>query len=465
MLFLLLRLRWRDHLLMWDEAMNLCAARAFAAGGHDAYSDWFWRYPPLHGLLLMLAHPLSPGFAGHAEWIALAIGLGSLLVMGTLNWRTFGAGPAIASCVALAVMPGSIFHGLWIKQDHLMTLAGLGSLLFCGQGRWIACGLTLGIALLSKQTAAFFAIALAIILLRGRSFRPLLLVAAISFLAACWWYALFSTSEHHFLTFMMKGTEQATSYWNKPWHYYPRVLWRDLGPIGAALASVGLAAAVRNRSMAFWPPAFLVPCLAVLTLSQGKTPWHVIMLYPALATLQGIGVYQVWRWLRGRFATLATTEPLAPALAAVAAAAITALPVFLSDYEQQMYAREPGMWDAAYSSRQAAVAMNERVQPGESALITPMHYYEGLYKEPCPIFVIYLKDMPVVVRPFDLTASDVVHAVRDYRLRWAMVSPEPGRAERELIGPLMRDFALNPVVLHKALIYDTRSLLDAGSRE
>lgn len=458
LLFILLRLRWSGHLLMWDEAMNLLSIRAFAAGGHDGYSSWFWRYPPLYNLLIVLVQPLTEGFITRAEWMTLFVQVCGLLALAAVNRRAYGPIVALASCFALAVMPGSIFYGLWIKQDHLSATTGLLALWLCGKQRWGLTGLALGVALLSKQFAAFYAIAIALELTRERKWMPLVIVAAISALASLWWYVLFSTSGQLFLQFATTGTAAASDLWIRPWHYYGGVLWRDAGPLGLALAAAGLFALATRRHASLWPGTLFLPALLVLSLSPGKTPWYLLTFYPAVASLQGLAADRIWAWIRPR---LATRRIPATGLA-VGAAALIAFPVFRHDYDKHMQAREFGMWDASYTSREAAEALNIRVREGENVLVSTMYYYGESIQSPCPIFVIYLKDMPVLVRPFGyLTASNMVDTVRGYDIDWAMLSPRPGEQADALIQQLYRDHGLRPKPFRGVLIYRTSSLRTA----
>jgi hypothetical protein len=128
------------------------------------------------------------------------------------------------------------------------------------------------------------------------------------------------------------------------------------------------------------------------------------------------------------------------------------------DYERTLYEQDGGIWWGAAASRQAAVTLNGVVKKDQKVLITPMSYWQYRDKEPCPVFTYYLKDVPVLVRPFDLSAQELVEAVREYRLDWAMVSPEGPAARSALIQPLVRDFGLTPLFLNGACVFKTDSM-------
>lgn len=452
--FILLRARWMGHLLMWDEAMNICSTRAFAAGGHDAYSGWFWRYPPIMNLLLCLLKPLAPGFIARAEWVPLLISVATFFALARFNQSFFGPSVALISAVALAVMPGSVFFSLWIKQDGLAALMGLLAIWATVRGRWIPAGILLGIALLAKQTAAFHALTIAILLATRRQWKPLLIIAAISAVTSLWWYFLFSTSDRQFFNFFATGSDNAAELWKKPWYFYFIVLWRDVGFVGCVFAVLGFIKSLPSQDDTRWPAILSAVGFGILTISGGKTIWYPAILYPAIATLIAIGACALWSWATERL-TLGR-GPLA-FLATIVLAASTAMPVVFSDYESNMELREPGMWDASFSSKQAADALNARVADGQRALITPMHYYGPEVTYPCPIFAAYLKDMPLIIRPNTLTESQFIEAVRDSQISWAMVSPPP-QSSAQLLGPLYRGHKLRLYVFRNTVVINTNPL-------
>lgn len=456
-LLLAIRLRWLGHLLMWDEAMNLCSTRAFVAGGHDAYSPWFWRYPPLFNLLLVLAQPLQAGFLARAEWVPVLLGVVQLIMLGVLNRRVFGEGPALWSCLALGVMPGAAFFGLWIKQDALVPIFGMLSLYLCAQKKWSWGGLALGFCFLSKEMAVFYALAVALVMVTERQYRALAIVAVIAGLASAWWFIGFSTTLQQFITFAMGDQKTTTDLWTKPWHYYAGLLLLDLGWIGIALAVLGAAFLIRSKGPRLWPLALLLPALLILSAARAKAPWYDMTLLPALATLQGVAAYELWQRTKSRFPA-ALPSRLAPAILTVATAVLIALPTITRSYEDAMREREEGMWWASSMSREAAETLNRLVKGEEKALITPMCYYGELITFACPIFVTYLKDMPVLIRPNTLTVEQFLAAVRGYELDWAMVSPPPGPPAQALLDPLKNDYGLKAVPMRGATILKTSGL-------
>lgn len=491
-LYVLLRLPFVGHLLIWDEAMNLCTVRALASAGQDYYSGWFWRHPPALGISFLLARPLEPGFAERAELLVILVGAVSAFVLFLLAKTTWGRGPAIWAVFFYAVIPGAVFHDVWLKQDVFATLFGLLALLAFVRKRMPVAGVLLGLAFLGKETALFYAMAIGVMWLagaHGRRWRDILLVAFLAALASGWWYLGFTTAMRYFLAFVtgLPLAKTDIDVWVRPWHYYLGLLPLDLGWGGVALCLLGLLAlfglgrqpscSVLRSSLArrsvfakaavasvgpCWPLAVLLPAYVLLSAMTGKAPWFVATLYPAFAGLLGVGADGVVRALRRTFQRVPALGARGPVLLAGALAALLAWGFVWNawgrDYDTELRKREEPLWWGASASREAALTLNRLVQDGQKVLITPMHYWLGEKPIPCAIFTCYLKDMPVAVRPYDLTADDFVAAVKEYGLDWAMVSPDPAVAEEQLFEPLRKRYRLEPLRLQGTCVYRTERI-------
>jgi hypothetical protein len=479
--FVALRARWIGHLLFWDEAMHLLTTRALYGGGTDGYSPWFWRHPPLLGILSLLLEPLRAGYAERTEWLTLALGTAGLIPLFLLNRRAFGPGVALASLGFLAVMPGAVFYGTWIKEEPVVILGGLTALLCFDRRRYWLAGLALGVAFLGKELAIFYALAVAALWwLRSpqeRHWRDLAATAAATVLTAGWWFVCFSVTLRHFWRLTTGSVQGESSDWARPWSFYFTKLPGDLGwaglvvlVAGAVLAGVLLWQGRRRAGAAaddatatpsplsIWPLALLLPGLAVITVARLKGSWFTVTFYPAMATLQGLALVSLLR-------ALPRWLPERPRLAWLLGAAVTAATVivFLSprladSYEALAARQERNLLTGSQTSALAARVMNTLVQDDDRVLLTPMHYWHLKEVVPCPIFAYYFRPVQVVVRPFDLTYAEFADTVRKYRIHWAMLSPPPDPGVRELLNPIVQRLGLRPVFNAGVCVFHTTPL-------
>ena len=481
-LYVVLRLPWVGHMLMWDEAMNLCSVRSFAARGHDYFSNWFWHHPPLLNLVLLLVQPLQPGFAERSHLLLIFIGILNSLALFVLCRMAFGTAAALWSVFFYAVMPAAIFFDLWIKQDPLATLFGMLSLIAFLRRRFVLSGALMGFALLAKEIAAFYAIGIGFLWLvqpgGQRKIRDLAVIALVALLLSAWWYVGFSPSIKYFIAFAVNSSKGVDVWvWSRPWHYFLGKLNLDLGFLGLALSLLGALAIGSRRGnrepVRLWPLAVLVPAYLLISAARGKAIWFTITLYPVFAALQGAGMQGLLSMLKSwldrlsaKWTWMGRASGWAGAAVAVAVILYSTAAVWGRDYDRTLYEQDGGIWWGAAASRQAAATINAVARNDQKVLITPMSYWQYRDKDPCPIFTYYLKDIPVLVRPYDLSAQDVVDAVRKYRIDWAMVSPEGPAAREALLQPLIRDYGLSPVLLQGVCVFKTDSIYksDASPR-
>lgn len=476
-LFIALRLNWIGHLLTWDEAATLLSVRSFAARGVDYYAGWFWRRPPFYNLLLTLLFPLSPGLHVRAQLLSLCIAVMGGLVLWGLNRHVFGKSVALWAMFFLAVMPGAVFYDTWIKQDGMAALFGLLALWLFVRGRPLQSGLCLGAGFLTKELTAFYAAPILVVWWIGRRARSWKDLAATYITAAAmagWWYVLFSNSVKAVWRFLTDSGNLETQAWTRPWYYFFEQLSVDLEGWGILLAIYGCVALWwRTRSEApsnvegenstvrhalIWPLALLLPAYMLISFMKAKTPWYSISLFPAWATLQAIGMDGLVHRAR---ALCGASRAARWGLRVVATLVVIGTIALRSqrDYESELRRREWGLWWGAVTSRATAWRLNELVKDDERVLITPMFYWTVSKDLPCVLFVYYLRPgMPVVVRPYNLTVDEFVGVVREFKLHWAMVSPDPREGEKNLIHPLITQYGLKPYWNRGACIFRTDSL-------
>jgi len=513
-LFVALRARWLGHLLSWDEAMNLCTVRAFGSDGRDVFSNWFWRHPPLYCLLMRLLQPLRAGFAERVELMNLALGSLNMGLLYTLNRKAFGRHAALWTAFFLAVMPAGIFFDVWIKRDHLVVTFALGSFLFLLSGRSLYAGLCLGLALLSKETAVFFwGAALLLWAFTSREKRrvsDLAALAIVPLVASAWWFLLINvdggnaSSPQTTQALQKAWWEQAfpggltehlnfafgkEAGWSKPWYAYLRQLPRVLGPLGVVLAAAGAVSLCapglpstvpalagggcrhsrKQGGFALWPVFVLAPAYLILSALRGKVPWVVIALLPAWAALQGLGMTRLLVW-SGRIGDRLSRpskiglRPTAPVIATLVVLC-TVLGVRGRDYDEVFQRVDAGQWRGSSHSHKVAQLANRLVQDEERVLITSFHYWKNLPPaHPCAVFTYYFsRDAQVLVRSHETGFEGLCDDIREYRLDWAVLSPEPGEAEREILDGFAGRLGLVPYPLPKAVVFNTSGLYAAPS--
>ena len=494
LLFVAFRVPWIGHLLTNDEASNLCGVRAFAGGGYDYWSQWFWHHPPIFSTLLLLVHPLEAGFAERAEWLMLGVSALNLLMLFVLTRSLSGSGPALWTSFCYAVMPVARCYDLWLKQDSLAVLFGLLAIYAFQKKRHLYSGLALGLAFLAKEVAMFYAAGIAILWFlqepRHRRFGDLFAVALVSILVSAWWYLLFSVSIEYFIAFAVNSSTQWTDVetWAQPWYFFLQKLLVDLGPVGILLCVVGLLVLefdfhrrfaqkpwterIRDDVMPAWFLAVLLTGYILFSSSRGKAAWFTSILYPLFAVPQGLGVYAILRLLENGIRNFASRLPrlvsVWPRVISGAMVVAFVIPIVMggwgADYEKYLQKQYYWMWWGADTSRAAARMMNRVVKNGERVLITPMFYWDRLPPKPCAIFVYYLKPMPAILRRFDTPFDSLIADIRKYQIDWIMISPPPGIGENALIRPMMRKYGLNPLLLRGACIFKTdRIYKEAGA--
>ena len=502
-IFVLLRARWIGHLLAWDEAMNLCTVRSFSTGGTDVFSNWFWRHPPLYCLLLRMLQPLREGFAPRAQAMTVALcALNAGLLYG-LNRKVLGRRTALWATFFLAVLPSAVFFDVWVKRDHLAVTFSLMAFLLLLHRRSLYAGLCLGLALLSKETAVFSCLAAVLLWAvappRWRRVSDLAALTVAPVLTSAWWFLFVAPDRASASAFapgawqrwLLRETAAHLRFalgeeagWAQPWDYYLRQLPHSLGIPGLILSAVGGAALcsafVRKKTIAqtagpfgdvprgfsLWPTLLLAPAYLVLSAFPSKVPWIAIVLLPAWATLQGIGMAGLLDMFPLGRKTTCPCDAISYTrrVAACSVSAVVILwcvhAVRTRDYEEVFQEVAVGQWRGASHSHRTAELMNGLVKDGDRMLLTSFHYWRNLPAgHPCAVFSYYFRrDAEVLVRSHQRRFGQVCEDIRKYRLDWAVLSPEPGRAAKEIIEGFSGALGLPTYPLPRAVVFRTSSL-------
>jgi len=225
----------------------------------------------------------------------------------------------------------------------------------------------------------------------------------------------------------------------------------------------------------------LAPVLLLLSIVPSKVPWMVIALFPAWATLAALPM--AWVSAAGFSSSRereleeshgdAEAHPIstvdasskswihATRLVLTVAIVIAAVATTGSRaYEPLLRQIAESQWRGASFSRESANALNDLAKDGDRALITSFYYWKGIPSgHPDPIFACYLtKKIDVLIRPHQRPFSDVISDIKEYRLDWALLSPEPGPAASELFGKFQTELGLEPHKLSGAWLYNTKSV-------
>lgn len=450
--------------------MDLLAVRSFVAQGTDEFSSWFYRHPPLFCLLMILCRPFQAGYAERVEIMAIMIGVINLLLLFALNRKLFGERAALWSCFFLAVMPGAMFFDVWIKRDHgVTTFALLALLALHGRRTWLA-ALAIGIAFLFKITAAFYYIAIIVYCLmefrRRGGKAQLAVMLSVPALVCGWWYAVIDTSKVH-----VSYATMAEDFWSQPWFVYFRDLMLELGwPIQAilVLSVIPALAALRRRRLPVWarrawPVHMLIPVYAGLSLLPNKTPWIVITLFPAWATLAGLSVDGLWRMVNrseNRAAHRRKIFAAARVSIAILIIGVCAAQAARIHYDEYFQTLLPDHHGASILAKDIVDYCNDVMKDGDRVLLTNFHFWGGVERrQPCAVFTYYLRPkVLVLMRPHDIPGDVLYDDVMEFKIDWAVVSPEPGESLQRMHREFYAKAGLLPKELQKAVVYDTRSL-------
>jgi hypothetical protein len=411
----------------WDEAMNMLSTESILQGTDNAYSYWFWRHPPLFKSLIALGYARPyPAWNENLHLIMAALsGINAFILMRVLT-RTHGKIVALASGFAWLCLPGPRFYDLWIKGDLLVITFGLLALGAAANKKIFQSGLLLGLAMLTKETAAIWTIPLAFYLPRKPHFRAFWVCYGTAIALCLPWYAFRIPELTHYLAFATGLPLTETEDWSAPWYTYWIQLPKLLGYAGVLIVISGLVIR-KDQLKHLWPLTMLFSGLVLLSLIRGKPPWLFITFQPALAALCGIGLARVLDWAR--------RHPFHPMkLVSISSAVIAlSLQAFLYDSDALLKSLSPSTHWGTHSSQEAAALINENVPATDSFSVSPMYYWYGKEKFICPILLCSLSRPPdILIRPGPMTRNDYLRILKGEEPDWALVSPNPQQAETEL---------------------------------
>jgi 4-amino-4-deoxy-L-arabinose transferase-like glycosyltransferase len=413
-----LRIRFLNHQLIIDEGNNLLCLQSLAGRYPGLQFGQILRYhPPLY---LVLANTLSvitgQRTAAFYETFSIALSSLTLIPLYLLGREVFTRRAGLLASLAYAVTPAAMAMDSWIKVDQLEVLFAVCFVYFLVREKAGWAGLSLGLALLSKETVVFVVAGIFVYLIIARDrrlarvfFRAFLLGALLSF----WWYLFVSQTRGRFLSFLL-GTHAEVSMFDYGVFYYFKGALTDLGPLLVIMVLGGsiysLYAFFRaKRRFALLPLACaLTPYLMFLVL-KGKPPWMITTVIPFIALLAGAGMNAFLDLMRRQGRPIAVFATSMLVIAGLGAA----LPM---SYDRYMLSRQGVTYSFSREVRREAQVIDEQLLPGETLLI-----YFGAYVFPNSVFLAYLSPRPVVVVEESITPEELSETLFEKGIKRAAI--------------------------------------------
>ena len=365
-LFLVLRLRYINQLLGWDEAQLALTIRSFSAGTRDVWSSLSHIHPPLY---LWLMAFLTKAFGARViayKVFSILFSFGTLVVTYAIAKRLFSQGVALLAAFVLAVMPAAVVMDTWVKQDPMVGFLIVLTIYLFVRGSWKWAGVVFGLGMLTKETAIFALMAVFLFSLAcwdREKLKQTAFIAGIGFVMSFWWYAWLATGVGHFWSFFWSGAGDGALF-KQPVGYYFAGLTKDIGWLLLALLALGLVVCVYRRIRDgkkdyALPVVWFLGVYLFLSISVGKPYWMVPPALPAIAMLCGIGAAGVLglvpRLVTNPWAERSTKSALVAALVVV-----TVFSAFSLGYLSYNRARYKTYWDYSAGVKKDALYLKAR---------------------------------------------------------------------------------------------------------
>ncbi|MDD5436159.1 MAG: hypothetical protein PHX20_01290 [Candidatus Omnitrophica bacterium] len=422
LIFVCLRLKALNHLLMWDEARNIISLRAFLS---NTKSDpFYWNYffhPPLYMVFAGMLAPFKAGLAMRLELLSLLFSYATLFFVYLLSAKIGGWRYALLSGLFLSVMPASIAYDTWIKRDGLAAALGYLAVFLLVKRRFFWCAVALSFSLLTKESALFFLFAIAVTLLIFKEkelLKKSLVFCGVSFVLSGWWYLFFSAMPREVLGWYLLATKATLVWANSPLYYFKRLL-PDMGLPALLFFITGVSyfahLAFRKRQYKWLVPIVIILCVYIPSsfIVTAKAPWLCLAAVPALAMTAGGGALFLVKQA-GR------SKPILAVLAAFLII-LAGFGGFFFSYDKYYQESYPNGWNGANSSRALAFYLNEHMKDGERLMTTQFSYWGLPECTMCPVFLYYWKGGEVYVIDGKDKTYEVMREVSDKKISWLAV--------------------------------------------
>ncbi|MFA5500967.1 MAG: hypothetical protein WC404_07815, partial [Candidatus Omnitrophota bacterium] len=308
LIFIYLRAKTLDHLLMWDEARNIISLRAFLTNNYlDPFYRNYFLHPPLYMTFAAFAFPFKAGLGIRLEVLSLVFSYLTLLVVYILSAKTGGWKYAFLSGFFLSLMPVSIGYDTWIKRDGLASCLGYLAILLLLKRKFLWCAIALSFSMLAKENALFFLLAATAILfaLKERMvLKKTALIYGIVIVFSGWWYMFFSSMPADLFDIYLSAQNNAFAWANSSFYYFKKLL-PDLGLPMLIFFLTGLCYILylffRKKEYRWSLPLIVFLCVYVPSsfIIMSKTPWLSVSAAPALAMIAAAGALFILRSAKG----------------------------------------------------------------------------------------------------------------------------------------------------------------------
>jgi len=425
LIFIYLRAKTLDHLLMWDEARNIISLRAFLT---DNYLDPFYRnyflHPPLYMAFAALAFPFKAGLDMRLELLSLFFSYLTLFVVYVLSAKTGGWRYAFLSGFFLSLMPVSIGYDTWIKRDGLASCLGYLAILLLVKRKFLWCAIALSFSMLTKENALFFllaATAVLFILKERMVLKKIALIYGIVIAFSVWWYLGFSSMPADLFDIYLSAQNNVSAWANSSTYYFKKLL-PDLGLPMLIFFLMGLFYILylffRKKEYRWSLPLIIFLCVYVPSsfVIMSKTPWLSASAAPALAMIAAAGALFLLRRARRLKSLLFIFTLLLIFLAH------NGLSFSYSAYHTKTY---PGGWSGASNSRTLAFYLNNHMRGAERLMLTQFCYWGMPLCSMCPVFLYYYDGKPVYIIDGRDSAEEVMKEAVKNKISWLAVADSP----------------------------------------
>lgn len=457
LIFIYLRAKTLDHLLMWDEARNMISLRAFLTNNYlDPFYRNYFLHPPLYMTFAAFAFPFKAGLGVRLELLSLFFSYLTLLVVYVLSAKTGGWKYAFLSGFFLSLMPVSIGYDTWIKRDGLASCLGYLAILLLLKRRFLWCAVTLSFSMLAKENALFFllaATAILFVLKEKMVLKKIALIYGIVIIFSGWWYLGFSSMPADLFNIYLSAQNNVSSWANSSIYYFKKLL-PDLGLPMLTFFLIGICYILylffQKKEYRWSLPLIIFLCVYVPSsfIIMSKTPWLSVSAAPALAMIAAAGALFLLRSAR-RLKFLLII--------------VTLLSIFLVHnglsfsypaYHMKTY---PNGWSGANNSRMLAVYLNGHMRSTERLMITQFCYWGAPLCSVCPVFLYYYNGGPVYIIDGRDSAGEVIKEIVKNKISWFVVadSQDSSFNFHALVKGINNSVLGNPAKAGSSYIWDT----------